>query len=196
MFAILTGLGRRYDFTLDEPIKNISDECINAVLNGDSEPLKIDMREFASYGGTRMVEWEGIGEYIAREDDDSSGGRGDKWAEQFVVKRRCEACGGTRLKPEALQFRIGGKNIAEVSAMSIEEFRGWIKEVPAMLTEREMTIAREILKEIGERLGFLLDVGLGYLSLSRSSRSLSGGVMNSPSTNPLPTSPRQGSMPC
>ncbi len=175
LFAILTAIGHRYGFTLDEPVKEISDEGIGAVLNGDSEPLKIDMREFASYGGTRMVEWEGIGEYIARQDDDSSSGRGDKWSEQFVVKRRCEACGGTRLKPEALQFRIGGKNIAEVSAMSIEEFRGWIDRVPAMLTEREMAIAREILKEIGERLGFLLDVGLGYLSLSRSSRSLSGG---------------------
>ena len=133
------------------------------------------MQEFASYGGTRMVGWEGIGEYISRLDDDAAGGRGNKWAGQFIVRRPCEVCGGTRLKDEALHFRIAGRNIAEVSAMSIEEFARWVDDVPAQLTERELTIAREILKEIRERLGFLIDVGLGYLSLARSSRSLSGG---------------------
>ncbi len=133
------------------------------------------MQEFASYGGTRMVGWEGIGEYIARLDDDSASGKGDKWAGQFIVRRPCGVCGGTRLREEALHFRIAGKNIAEVSAMSIEQFARWVDDVPARLTERESTIAREILKEIRERLGFLIDVGLGYLSLARSSRSLSGG---------------------
>ena len=122
-----------------------------------------------------MVGWEGIGEYISRLDDDAAGGRGNKWAGQFIVRRPCEVCGGTRLKDEALHFRIAGRNIAEVSAMSIEEFARWVDDVPAQLTERELTIAREILKEIRERLGFLIDVGLGYLSLARSSRSLSGG---------------------
>lgn len=175
LFAILTALGHRYGFTLEEPIRNISEEGINAILNGDSEPLRINMQEFASYGGTRMVGWEGIGEYISRLDDDASGGRGNKWAGQFIVRRPCEVCGGTRLKDEALHFRIAGRNIAEVSAMSIEEFARWVDDVPAQLTERELTIAREILKEIRERLGFLIDVGLGYLSLARSSRSLSGG---------------------
>ena len=175
LFAILTALGHRYGFTLEEPIRNISEEGINAILNGDSEPLKINMQEFASYGGTRMVGWEGIGEYISRLDDDAAGGRGNKWAGQFIVRRPCEVCGGTRLKDEALHFRIAGRNIAEVSAMSIEEFARWVDDVPAQLTERELTIAREILKEIRERLGFLIDVGLGYLSLARSSRSLSGG---------------------
>ncbi len=175
LFAILTALGRRYGFTLEEPIKNIPEEGIHAILNGDSEPLKINMQEFASYGGTRMVGWEGIGEYIARLDDDSASGKGDKWAGQFIVRRPCGVCGGTRLREEALHFRIAGKNIAEVSAMSIEQFARWVDDVPARLTERESTIAREILKEIRERLGFLIDVGLGYLSLARSSRSLSGG---------------------
>lgn len=175
LFAILTALGRRYDFSLDEPVKNLSEAGINAVLNGDSEPLKINMQDFASYGGTRMVSWEGVGEYISRMDEDSATGKGNKWAGQFIVRQPCEACGGTRLKDEALLFRIAGKNIAEVSAMSIEEFAKWITDVPAGLTDREMSIAREILKEIKERLGFLIDVGLGYLSLSRSSRSLSGG---------------------
>lgn len=175
LFAILTELGNRYGFTLDTPVRDIPEDGLNAIMNGDTEPLKINMQDFASYGGTRMISWEGMGEYIAKLDDDSASGRGNKWSGQFIVKRTCEVCGGTRLKDEALHFRIAGKNIAEVSAMSIDELSVWIAELPDKLTDREMTIAREIIKEIRERLGFLVDVGLGYLSLSRASRSLSGG---------------------
>lgn len=174
LFAIITALGRRHGFTLDQPIVDISEEGINAIMNGDSEPLRINMQDFASYGSTGMVSWEGIGEYISHLDEESSG-KGSKWAGQFIIRRPCEVCGGTRLKDEALHFRIAGKNIAEVSAMSIEEFARWIEELPQQLSQRELTIAREIIKEIRERLGFLIDVGLGYLSLARSSRSLSGG---------------------
>ena len=174
LFAVIAGLGHRYGFTLDDAVGDIPEAGLNAILNGDSEPVRVDMQEFASYGGTRMISWEGIGEYIARQQDDESG-RGNKWAGQFLVHRTCEVCHGTRLKDEALHFRIAGRNIAEVSALSLEEFARWIDSVPAQLTERELTIAREILKEIRERVGFLLEVGLGYLSLARSSRSLSGG---------------------
>ena len=175
LFAILTELGNRYGFTLDTPVREIPENGLNAIMNGDTEPLKINMQDFASYGSTRMISWEGIGEYIAKLDDDSVNGRGNKWAGQFIIKRPCEVCGGTRLKDEALHFRIAGKNIAEVSAMSIDELSVWISELPNKLTDREMAIAHEIIKEINERLGFLVDVGLGYLSLSRASRSLSGG---------------------
>ena len=175
LFAILTELGNRYGFTLDTPVREIPENGLNAIMNGDTEPLKINMQDFASYGNTRMISWEGIGEYIAKLDDDSVNGRGNKWAGQFIIKRPCEVCGGTRLKDEALHFRIAGKNIAEVSAMSIDELSVWISELPNKLTDREMAIAHEIIKEISERLGFLVDVGLGYLSLSRASRSLSGG---------------------
>ena len=175
LFAILTELGNRYGFTLDTPVREIPENGLNAIMNGDTEPLKINMQNFASYGNTRMISWEGIGEYIAKLDDDSVNGRGNKWAGQFIIKRPCEVCGGTRLKDEALHFRIAGKNIAEVSAMSIDELSVWISELPNKLTDREMAIAHEIIKEISERLGFLVDVGLGYLSLSRASRSLSGG---------------------
>ncbi len=174
VFAKLTVLGRRYDFTLEDPIETISEEGLNSLLNGESEPLKINLAEFASYGGTRMMEWGGIADYIARnrEDDDT---KGDKWAGQFTIHQRCPVCNGTRLNKEALQFKVGGLNIAEVCDMSIEEFTEWIKGVPSKMSEKQLTIGREILKEIGERSGFLLDVGLGYLSLSRSSKSLSGG---------------------
>ena len=174
LFALLEMLGRRYDFTLDDPISSFSEEALNAVLYGDSEPLTVDLSEFSSSGGRQFLQWEGVAEYIGRTEDDDSK-RGQKWREQFLVHRTCSVCGGTRLKKEALQFRIGGKNIAEVSALSIADFSEWISNVEEWMTPKEWRIAQEIVKEIRERLCFLMEVGLGYLSLSRSSRSLSGG---------------------
>ena len=174
LFALLEMLGRRYDFTLDDPISSFSEEALNAVLYGDSEPLTVDLSEFSSSGGRQFLQWEGVAEYIGRTEDEDSK-RGQKWREQFLVHRTCSVCGGTRLKKEALQFRIGGKNIAEVSALSIEEFARWMDHIEEYLSEKERRIAQEIVKEIRERLRFLMDVGLGYLSLARSSRSLSGG---------------------
>ena len=175
LFAILEMLGRRYDFTLDDPIETFSEEALNAVLYGDSEPLTVDLSEFSSpAGGRQFLSWEGVAEYIGRTEDEESK-RGQKWREQFLVYRKCSVCGGTRLRKEALQFRSGGKNIAEVSALSIEEFARWMDHIEEYLSEKERRIAQEIVKEIRERLRFLMDVGLGYLSLARSSRSLSGG---------------------
>ena len=174
LFAELEMLGRRYDFTLDDPISSFSEEGLNAVLYGDSEPLTVDLSEFSSSGGRQFLQWEGVAEYIGRTEDDDSK-RGQKWRDQFLVYRTCSVCGGSRLKKEALQFRVAGKNIAEVSALSISEFAGWIATVEEQMSDKERRIAQEILKEIRERLRFLQDVGLGYLSLARSSRSLSGG---------------------
>ncbi len=175
IFALLEMLGRRYDFTLDDPVASFSEAALHAVLYGDAEPLAVDLSEFgAPSGGRQFLSWEGVAEYIGRADDDESA-RGRKWREQFLVYRKCSACGGSRLKPEALQFRIGGKNIAEVSALSIEEFAEWVAHVEEYMTDKERRIAQEVVKEIRERLRFLIEVGLGYLSLARSSRSLSGG---------------------
>ncbi len=175
LFATLEMLGRRYDFTLDDPVSTFSEAALNAVLYGDSEPLTVDLSEFSSpSGGRQFLSWEGVAEYIGRTEDDDSA-RGRKWREQFIVYRTCSACGGSRLKSEALQFRIGGKSIADVSALSIEEFAAWMAQVGEHLSDKERRIAQEIVKEIRERVGFLLEVGLGYLSLARSSRSLSGG---------------------
>ena len=175
LFAMLTMLGRRYDFTLEDPVDTISEEGMNAILYGDPKPLTVDLSEFTSVSGRRMIPWEGIAEYVQSTTDDEESKRGQKWREQFMAYRECSVCGGSRLKKEALQFRIGGKNIAEVSAMSIEEFSAWMQNVEDYLNDKERKIATEIIKEIRERLRFLLDVGLGYLSLSRSARSLSGG---------------------
>ncbi|MBE6210315.1 MAG: excinuclease ABC subunit UvrA [Rikenellaceae bacterium] len=175
LFAILETLGRRHDFTIDDPIESISEEGLNAILYGDSEPMTIDTSAFTySGGGRRLVTWEGIAEYLYRTDDENSK-RGEKWREQFLVYKPCSECGGSRLKKEALHFRIAGKNIAEVSAMSITRFAEWISTIEEQMNAKERKIAQEIIKEIRERLRFLVDVGLGYLSLSRASRSLSGG---------------------
>ena len=175
LFALLTMLGRRYDFTLDDPVSSISEEGMNAILYGDPKPLTVDLSEFSSVSGRRMIPWEGIAEYVDSTTDDEDSKRGQKWREQFLMYRPCSVCGGTRLKKEALQFRIGGKNIAEVSSMSITDFADWMSHAEEYFNAKEWKIAQEIVKEIRERLRFLLDVGLGYLSLARSSRSLSGG---------------------
>ena len=174
LFAILEMLGRRHDFTLDDPVESISEEGLNAILYGDSEPLTVNLSEFTSSGGNHLISWEGVAEYISRTEDEESK-RGQKWREQFLVYRKCSVCGGSRLKKEALQFRIGGKNIAEVSAMSIADFSEWMAHIEEHMSEKEQKIGQEVIKEIRERLRFLMDVGLGYLSLARSSRSLSGG---------------------
>jgi len=174
-FAMLEMLGRKYDFTLEDPIETLSEGALKAVLYGDAEPLTVDLSRFSSpAGGIQFLQWEGVAEYIDRmEDEDSK--KGQKWKGQFLVYQKCSACGGTRLKDEALHFRIGEENIADLSAMSILEFSAWMEHIEERMDQKEQQIAREIVKEIRERLRFLVDVGLGYLSLDRASRTLSGG---------------------
>ncbi len=175
LFATLAALGKRYDFTLDDPLGTISEEGRNAILYGDDEPMLVEMSEYSPSRGRQMRSWEGVAEYINSMIDDESGRKGEKWREQFMAYRKCSLCGGSRLKENALHFRVAGKNIAELSEMSISRLREWFDGVEEQLTNKELTIAREILKEIRERLRFLTDVGLGYLSLGRASRTLSGG---------------------
>ena len=175
LFATLAALGKRYDFTLDDPLGTISEEGRNAILYGDDEPMLVEMSEYSPSRGRQMRSWEGVAEYINSMIDDESGRKGEKWREQFMAYRKCSLCGGSRLKENALHFRVAGKNIAELSEMSISRLREWFDGVEEHLTNKELTIAREILKEIRERLRFLTDVGLGYLSLGRASRTLSGG---------------------
>ena len=175
LFATLEALGHRYGFSLEDPVAAIPNEAMNAILYGDSEPLTIDVADFSYSRGRQMRTWEGVAEYIESQRSDEESRRGDKWRDQFIVYRRCSLCGGSRLKEEALNFRVGDKNIAELSTMPIDALREWFDKVDEHLSPKEATIARDILKEIRSRLGFLADVGLGYLSLNRASRSLSGG---------------------
>ena len=174
LFATLEALGKRYDFTLDDPLGTISEEGLNAILYGDDEPMLVEVSEYSSRG-RQMRSWEGVAEYINSKTEDENSRKGEKWKEQFVAYHKCSLCGGSRLKENAMHFKVAGKNITELSAMSISRLREWFDGVEAQMTDKELTIAREILKEIRERLRFLTDVGLGYLSLNRASRTLSGG---------------------
>ena len=175
LFAIMEALGARYGFTLDDPIGTISEEGLKAILYGDDEPMMVEISEYSSGRGRQMRSWEGVAEYINSTMEEDNARRGDKWREQFVVYRKCSLCGGSRLKDDALHFKVASKNIAELSTISITRLREWFDGVEEQMTEKERLIARDILKEIRERLRFLTDVGLGYLSLDRASRTLSGG---------------------
>ncbi len=175
-FATIIALGKRYGFTTDTAIADIPTEGLHAILYGDVEPLMIDLADFTYQRGMQMRTWEGIAEYInATTSEDEQSRHGEKWREQFVLYRKCSECGGSRLKKESLHFRVGDKNIAQLSDMSIAALTAWMADVESTLTEKQQKIAVEIIKEIRERLQFLVDVGLGYLSLSRASRTLSGG---------------------
>ena len=173
LFAIIEALGRRYDFSIDDPISTLSEAALSAVLYGDSEPLTVSSADMDYTRSSQMVNWEGVAEWISRREDES--GKGDKWRQQFLVRKECSVCHGSRLNSQALHFKIGDKNIADLSAMSLDDFARWMSGIENELDGKELKIASEIIKEIRERVRFLLDVGLGYLSLGRASRSLSGG---------------------
>lgn len=177
LFATLEALAHRYGFSLDDPIRDISEEGLNAVLYGDPQSLAIDQSGYSYHNGRTIRTWDGIADLVNRQlaEMEDEGKKGEKWREQFITYRTCSVCNGTRLKPEALCFRIGQMNIAQLSNMSIDELSLWMASIESLLDSKEQIIGQEIIKEIRERLGFLRDVGLGYLSLDRASRTLSGG---------------------
>ncbi|MEG2479479.1 MAG: excinuclease ABC subunit UvrA, partial [Mucinivorans sp.] len=171
VFSKLDALMQHYGHTIETPIEELDEDALTSIINGESEPLRITAQSGAQ--NSYMTQWEGVVAYIEQQMEE--GERGVKWKEQFIEKRPCSLCGGSRLKQESLSFKIDGKNIAELSAMSIDELWQWSKEVESRMERNQAAIAMEPMKEIRERLSFLVDVGLGYLSLSRSSRTLSGG---------------------
>lgn len=175
-FVLLGALGKIYDFTLDDPFNTLGEDTVNAIINGISQPLRIVATEVGMIGGgIHLIPWNGILGVIEKEIEESDNRKGEKWREQFITYRPCSVCGGHRLRKEALYFKIDDKNIGEVSRMSIDELTVWITTIDSKLGHKQQIIAKDIIKEISERLSFLLDVGLCYLSLSRASSSLSGG---------------------
>ena len=167
--AILTKFG----FTLKTPIEKISAEAISEIMNGTDEKLNIKNQSLGN--SNYFVSYDGILKYIEIQQENTASATERKWADQYSKTVKCSECDGMRLKKESLFFRIHDKNIAELSAMDISELYEYLEKVDAFLTEKQRAIATEILKEIRTRLQFLLDVGLNYLSLNRSSFSLSGG---------------------
>ena len=176
---------KKYDYTLKTPIAELPDDAIREVLYGSLENVRID-KELVHTSSDYFIAFDGIIKYLRNVMDNDDSTAGQKWADQFLAECECPECHGQRLNREALSYRFGGKNIAELAAMDISELREWIVELeenrgyggtptPSRLTPQQYAIAQDILKEIRTRLDFLLDVGLDYLSLNRQSASLSGG---------------------
>ena len=174
IFWQLEAIGRKYDFVMETPIKEIPDEAISIILDGSSETFKLENTPLGA-SSNYFLSFDGVIKYISNQDNNGTSKKAKKWAEQFIVTKVCETCEGKRLKKESLQFKIHDKNIADVSVMDLGLLSDWFGDLEQHLNEKQQIIAKEILKEIRSRLGFLIDVGLEYLSLNRSSVTLSGG---------------------
>ena len=167
----LENLGKTYGFTIDDPIEKLSEEAQNAILYGTSDFTGVDDPYDYGYGGG----FQGIVEYIRQMASEDSPAGLQKWAASFMNPIPCPECHGTRMRHESLCFLIDGKNIGEVSQMDFLQFYDWISSLEQKLDSKRALVAHEIIREIETRTKFMLDVGIGYLSLSRSSKSLSGG---------------------
>ncbi len=174
IFNQLSMLAKQYGFSLNEPISNIPKKYIDIILFGTDKPIKVNNRA-VGVGMQHPSSYEGIIKYVEMYQNDGVSKTARKWADEFYTKCVCPECGGTRLKKEALQFKVAGKNISEVASMDIDDLHNWVSNLDDKLNKKQKMIAAEILKEIKSRTGFLLDVGLNYLSLNRQSVSLSGG---------------------
>ena len=173
--AMLEGVAKRLGFTLDTPLQDLAPEQFHALMFGADGNVTVAFRN--RWGRTRYIdtEFEGVINILKRRYEETESEYIKQELEQYMATRPCPACGGKRLKPESLAVTVGGKTIAEVTAMSIEAAAQWFADLEAQLTPRERTIAERILKEVRARLNFLLDVGLGYLTLDRAATTLSGG---------------------
>ena len=173
IFQQIEAVLARYEATLKTPVEELPDEAIDEILYGSPVPLKLAgtsemfLDNFSTY--------DGLVKYLQVEKEASVSAKEQRWAEQFSVMQACPECGGARLNKEALFYRIDGKNIHELASMDISMLYEWLMGLDERLNEKQRLVAQEIVKEILSRLRFLLDVGLGYLSLGRSSVTLSGG---------------------
>ncbi|MFV0483863.1 MAG: excinuclease ABC subunit UvrA [Bacteroidales bacterium] len=157
------------------PIKEVSNESIDAILYGTTEQITVVEKTITGREFKNKIDFHGIIKYIEQEAESAESKSAQKWVNQFMQKSTCKSCNGHRLKPEWLQFRIAGRNIADVVSMDINELNAWLDNIESKLSEKQLKIGAEIIKEIKNRVGFLLNIGLYYLSLDRSSASLSGG---------------------
>jgi len=173
-FKQLENIAVCYQFSLNDPIKKIPKQGLDVILNGGNEKFSIPSK---SLGITRdyVVDYEGIINFIKNQHEHSDSMSIRRWASGFMDERTCPECAGSRLKKEALFFKIDNKNIADISSMDLVDLYAWFDQVAENLSENERKVGSEVIKEIKVRLQFLLDVGLNYLTLNRSSKSLSGG---------------------
>ncbi|MBR5466375.1 MAG: excinuclease ABC subunit UvrA [Bacteroidaceae bacterium] len=174
IFWQIQALLERYDATLDTLVGELPQEALDEILNGSPERLRIPA-SVAKTSSDYFCDYDGLVKYIGQMLDSDMSASAQKWAEQFNRTAQCPECHGQRLRRESLHFLLNGKNIAQLAEMDLNELYDWLTDLPNHLSEHQNKIAPEILKELSTRLRFLLDIGLEYLSLSRSSVSLSGG---------------------
>ncbi len=174
IFKQLEIIGEKYGFKLTDPIASITDEAMDTILNGGKDKFAVASK---TLGITKeyKIEFEGISQFIKSQFDDSGSSSIRRWAKDFMDEVQCPVCEGSRLKKEALYFKINTQNIADLSGMDISDLTVWFNDLEKQLSDKQKRIATEVIKEIKDRLAFLMNVGLDYLSLSRSSKSLSGG---------------------
>ncbi|MBR3710656.1 MAG: excinuclease ABC subunit UvrA [Bacteroidales bacterium] len=174
IFKQLEAIGLKYGFTLDTPMKEISDEALDVILYGTNETFEVK-REYIGINSIYKINFEGIINFIESQNNEDAPASIARWANSFMNHVPCPVCHSTRLKKEAQYFLIDGKNIAEVAEMDTLSLCRWIEALPQKLTDRQNEIGKEILREINKRVHFLLDIGIDYLSLNRPAASLSGG---------------------
>lgn len=171
IFSQIAGICKKEGYSLKTPIKDLSEKALDEILNGTDEALVNP----AGIGRGYQPTYDGIVKYIEMQQNDEVSSKAQKWAGQFYTPTVCPVCHGARLNREALHYFIDGKNIDELANMELSDLKEWVDTVEQKLGKQQQVVAKEILKEIRSRLHFLNDVGLDYLSLSRSSMSLSGG---------------------
>ncbi|NUY79860.1 excinuclease ABC subunit UvrA [Flavobacterium sp. MAH-1] len=174
IFKQLETIGEKFGFKVTDAIEKISEEAMEVILNGGKEKFEVKSKA-AGVTKEYKIEFEGISNFIKNQFEETESTSIKRWAKEFMDEVKCPVCEGTRLKKEALYFRVNDKNIAELSNMDISDLTKWFDGIEDKLSEKQKIIAVEIIKEIRDRLHFLVNVGLEYLSLSRSSRTLSGG---------------------
>ncbi len=174
IFKQLEIIAQKFQFKLSDAIESIPQEAMDMILNGGKESFSVKS-EVMGITKEYKIDFEGIVPFIKNQYNDSDSSTIRRWAKEFMDEKTCPECHGSRLRKESLYFKINEKNIGDLAAMDLDQLQGWFLDLPKHLSEKQAVIAKEILKEIVTRLSFLLDVGLNYLTLSRSSKSLSGG---------------------
>ncbi len=174
IFKQFETIAQRYKFKLSDPYKSIPEEAKQMIMFGGNEKFSIASK---TLGVTRdyKIDFEGVANFIENQYKNAESASLKRWAKDYMDKVSCPKCEGSKLRKESLFFKVGGKNIAELANMDISDLAVWFKKLSKEISRKQLKIAEEIIKEINTRLQFLLDVGLDYLALNRSSKSLSGG---------------------
>ncbi len=174
IFKQIELLGEKYGFKLTTPLEEIPEEVIQVILYGTNEQFEIKS-DALGISQSINLKFDGVSNILKEQFDEGNSQNYQRWAGAFMNKVTCPECDGKRLKKESIYFKFDGKNISEIASMEISEIDHWLRNIEERISERQNTIAVEVLKEIRNRVDFLLDVGIEYLTLNRSSRTLSGG---------------------